>query len=172
MLAVVVDRFARKQGLVRLSSPAALEPHVVKPKRFFTRIREASQPATKQDLPRIDSTIRVGDETFDGSESVQVVDSFDGGHTGSPRGQTRPRRAVPAEELDDDLLDLDVGSPVRFEAPAQVDASVRAVEDLLDVDHLVDEEELAMAKKPQARFMDRSAWKARGKRLGGSPLAR
>ena len=58
VLVLIVDWFARKKGVVRMSAPAALVPVVVKPRKFVTMIEGSVVPATKADLPRIETTIR------------------------------------------------------------------------------------------------------------------
>ena len=58
VLVMIVDWVARKKGVVRMSAPAAVVPVVVKSKKFITRIEGSVVPATKDDLPRIETTIR------------------------------------------------------------------------------------------------------------------
>ncbi|MCL2482914.1 MAG: CPBP family glutamic-type intramembrane protease [Propionibacteriaceae bacterium] len=58
LLVVLVDIIARRRGLVRLASPCAVTPQVVKPTGWVTRLAQAAQAATKADLPRIESTVR------------------------------------------------------------------------------------------------------------------
>ena len=58
VLVLIVDWVARKKGVVRMSAPAAHTPAVVKPRKFVTIITESVVAATKDDLPRIDTTPR------------------------------------------------------------------------------------------------------------------
>jgi len=58
VLVLVVDWAARKRGLVRMSAPAAWTPAVVKPRKFVTIIEGSVIDATKDDLPRIETTPR------------------------------------------------------------------------------------------------------------------
>jgi len=62
VLVLIVDWVARKKGLVRMSAPAAWTPAVVKPKKFVTIIEESVIDATKDDLPRIETTPRQAPE--------------------------------------------------------------------------------------------------------------
>ena len=63
VLALIVDALARRRGLVRMSSPAAAVPEVVRPRRLCTALAGAglagaARPATVEDLPRLADTIR------------------------------------------------------------------------------------------------------------------
>jgi len=53
VLVLLIDYIARRRGLVRLSAPASSTPQVVKPRTWFTRIVESTEPATEADLPRL-----------------------------------------------------------------------------------------------------------------------
>ncbi len=52
ILTLVIDHLARRRGLVRMSSPAAAVPMIVKAGT------SSLEPATKDDLPRFDMTVR------------------------------------------------------------------------------------------------------------------
>ncbi len=54
---LIIDFVARRHGLVRKSAPAAATPLVLKPETFVASDDQAV-PATKADLPRIDTTPR------------------------------------------------------------------------------------------------------------------
>ena len=58
ILVLIVDWVARRKGVVRMSAPAAVVPAVVKPRRFVTMIEGSVVQATKDDLPRIETTPR------------------------------------------------------------------------------------------------------------------
>jgi len=57
VLVLIVDWVARQRGVVRMSAPAAAVPVVVKPRKFVTIIEGSIVPATKDDLPRISTTV-------------------------------------------------------------------------------------------------------------------
>ena len=82
VLVLIVDWAARKRGLIRMSAPAAWTPAVVKPSKFVTIIERSVIDATKDDLPRIETTPRetpsvilpqAGSSTQYGSESVPAL---------------------------------------------------------------------------------------------------
>ncbi|MDR0784086.1 MAG: CPBP family intramembrane metalloprotease [Propionibacteriaceae bacterium] len=57
VLALIIDWLARRRGLVRMASPSAPIPHVVKAKTLVLNLA-AAEPATEADLPRLASTPR------------------------------------------------------------------------------------------------------------------
>jgi len=59
ILVLLVDYVARRRGMVRMSSPAALIPEVVTPRRWLTRLAESTAPATTAELPRLFTTLRL-----------------------------------------------------------------------------------------------------------------
>ena len=59
ILILIIDLLARRRNLVRMSSPAAAIPEVVKASStIFMKIESSVELATKEDLPRFDTTIR------------------------------------------------------------------------------------------------------------------
>ena len=59
ILTLIIDLLARRRGLVRMSSPSAEIPEVVKTGKMVIDIASSAEPATKDDLPRFDTTVRL-----------------------------------------------------------------------------------------------------------------
>jgi len=59
VLTLIIDFLARRRGLVRMSSPSAAVPEVVKAGNMVIEVTSSAEPATKESLPRLDTTIRV-----------------------------------------------------------------------------------------------------------------
>jgi membrane protease YdiL (CAAX protease family) len=146
ILVVFIDALARHKGLVRLSSPSKSQPEVVIPSRFVTRLAESTSTATIKELPRIDKTERLIDEPVR-----------------TPRDPVRtPRSSRTTKRSRVEMVD---SPPVTRSTPLVTSQlarqyEARVVEDLFDADELVDEEELRMAKKPQARLLGRLSKKS------------
>lgn len=58
LLTFLLDLLASRRGLVRMSSPAAAVPQVIKASQIGADFLSSSKTATKEDLPRFDSTPR------------------------------------------------------------------------------------------------------------------
>jgi membrane protease YdiL (CAAX protease family) len=89
IMVVIVDILARRWGLVRQSSPAALTPQVVRPKRWFTPVGTLVTEAAVTDLPRLATTVR---------ESPALVQPPMWGYVGSTyplQTQAYPPQAYP-----------------------------------------------------------------------------
>jgi membrane protease YdiL (CAAX protease family) len=142
VLVVLIDAIARRKGVVRLSSPGAVLPEVVKPVGLVTRIDESAVEATVDDLPRM---------TVDDSSSPRMMGSgFDSSLAiDAPSGPGIPESFTTRVGS---LLTMDLAVPYE-DRPAHYPR---------DEDPLIDEEELLMAKKPQSRLSESRAWNTEG----------